>query len=114
MIVHDLKRGPKNYDHYGNIEPLDSYGLRELEEQGIDEIWYWYADGGYEGCGQILIRKGDLFDIHDASHCSCYGATDGLEFKGKPLMHLYSDYSMNQELLREVEDLFEMTGLKYK
>lgn len=107
MIVHNLNAFPKakNYP-YGDLSAFEDYELRNIESEGIDEIWYWYAQGNYEGSGNVLMRKGDLFDIHDCGHCSCYGPTDRVDFKGKKLDAL--KLSLSAEYLSECQELFEM------
>jgi hypothetical protein len=60
-------------DELGENEKKDIYALN------IDEAWYWYAVASYEGYGYLLMRKGDLWAIHDMSHCSCFGPTDKIE-----------------------------------
>ena len=107
MIVHNLNAFPKakNY-YYGDLSVLQYYELRNIELEGVDEIWYWYAQCGYEGSGHILMRKGDLFDIHDCGHCSCYGPTDNVHFKWKTFDDL--KLSLSAEYLSECQSLFEM------
>jgi hypothetical protein len=104
MITHNLKQFPDGYKyHYGELEALSDYELKYIESLGIDEVWYWYASGSYEGCGQILMRKGDLYDTHDAGHCSCYGPTDRISFNGRPLDDLIK--ALSDDLKKEVEFL---------
>lgn len=104
MILHNLNRFPKGYKYqHGEIQSFDKYDADRLESFGIDEAWYWYAAGDYEGSGQILMRRDDLYDIHDAGHCSCFGPTDDIKFIGFPLNELKSRCS--KELLEQVEDL---------
>ena len=56
--------------------------------------------------GQILMRKGGLFDIHDAGHCSCYGPTERAEFRGVPFDQLLEGWT--EEHIKEVEPLIAM------
>jgi len=87
MKIHRIESIPKGYE-YNEATELADYELEYLEKLDIDEIWYWYGTGSYEGSGQILMRKGDMYDLHDMGHCSCYGPTDNVEFKGSTLDEL--------------------------
>lgn len=112
MKVHFLGRFPDNYSAYGKLAKFDKYEMKELKSFGLDEVWYWYSFADYEGSGQILMRKGKLYDLHDAGHCSCYGPIERLVFKGKPLKELAE--SINEEYMRnEAKPLFEMAGYEF-
>jgi len=106
MIIHNLNRFPAELNYrYGALDELSSYDMEYLNRYyDADEVWYWYASGSYEGSGQMLIRKGDLYDIHDMGHCSCYGPLDRMSLAFKPLEELKS--SCSSEYLKEVESLF--------
>ena len=88
MEVHFLGKLPDNYSAYGKLDEFDEYDMEELNSFGFDEVWYWYSTAPYEGSGQILMRKGELYDLHDAGNCSCYGPIDRLKFKGEPLKEI--------------------------
>ena len=109
MKVNFLGKFPKNYEAYGKLEELESYDLEYLNKLCLDEIWYWYSTAPYEGSGQILMRKGELYDLHDAGHCSCYGPTERVEFNGQELdclaKSLIGDY-----MEKEAKELFEIAG----
>lgn len=45
---------------------------------GADTLIYWYATGCYSGAGYALFRVDNFWRMHDISHCSCYGPTDGI------------------------------------
>ena len=108
MIVHDYGKFPDNLEYRnGEISELSDYELEELEKRlDLDEVWYWYASGSYEGMGEILMRKGDLYDIHDASHCSCYGPTEHADFNGVPLEKLTEGFT--EERWNEVKCLIDL------
>lgn len=107
IIAHNYANFPDSVEYrYGEIVELDKYELGNLENLGIDEIWYWYAAGDYEGSGQILMRKGDLYDVHDAGHCSCYGPTDNANFNGHPFSELIN--SISSEYMKELRPLFKL------
>ena len=57
------------------------------------------------------MRKDELYDVHDAGHCSCYGATERVEFNGKPLNELAKDFT-EEYMDKEVKELFELAGYK--
>ena len=81
LIIHNYGKIPEGYDAYcTDISELDEWDIEKLQGLGVDEIWYWYAVGSYEGDGEILMRKGTRFRIHDAGHCSCFGPTDYATF----------------------------------
>jgi hypothetical protein len=83
MQVHDYGKLPEGYDYpYGDVDSLSEWDMERLQELGIDEAWYWYATAPYEGSGQILMRKGDKYDVHDMGHCSCYGPMENAHFNG--------------------------------
>ena len=65
---------------YCKISELDEYDLELLDRHYLDEVWYWYACGRYEGMGDMLIRRGDKYYLHDMGHCSCYGPTEHIKF----------------------------------
>lgn len=100
IISHNLDKFPngQNSDYYyGELSELSEYELQDLEEKGIDEVWYWYATAPYEGIGQLLLRKGDLYDFHDAGHCSCYGPTEHVEFRGVPFEQLTEGFTKDRQ-----------------
>lgn len=101
--IHQSKVPGIEYD-YGEEAPLGEYDLEDIYKLNIDEAWYWYRSGSYEGSGHILMRKGDLWDMGDMSHCSCYGPTDRLGFNGKELSELKK--SCSEGLMKEMELLF--------
>lgn len=46
---------------------------------GATVILYEYKLWTYEGYGEMLILKDNLWYVHDMSHCSCYGPLDYLK-----------------------------------
>lgn len=103
MKIHNINKFPPAYEYqHGTIESLDPSDFKSL---GVDEVWYWYASGSYEGSGQMLMRRGNLYDTHDMGHCSCYGPTDQVNFfEGLPLEELKRNMSV--ELKSYYEDIF--------
>ena len=109
MKINFLGKFPNGYSAYGTLAELDEYDLEELAKHNLDEVWYWYSTAPYEGSGQILMRKGDLYDVHDAGHCSCYCACDRIKFNGQTLPDLYK--SVNKEYMQsELVELFQLAG----
>lgn len=109
MKINFLGKFPNGYSAYGTLAELDEYDLEELAKHNLDEVWYWYSTAPYEGSGQILMRKGDLYDVHDAGHCSCYSACDRIKFNGQTLPDLYK--SINKEYMQsELVELFKLAG----
>ena len=83
MIAHNLNDDTfaKRMGDWYDIADLGTWELDELEKKhAIDEVWYQYAEGSYEGNGTMILRRGDKYALHDMGHCSCYGPTE--EFDG--------------------------------
>jgi hypothetical protein len=107
MKVHNLGKFPEGMDYGGyEMSDLSEWDFERIEKLGVVEIWYWYATGYYCGTGDLLMRKGKLFDHHSMSHCSCYGPTEEVDFHGKPFKTLKE--SCSNELMNEVKELFKM------
>jgi len=109
IIAHNIDKFPngKNSDYYyGDLSELSEYELEDLYQKGIEEVWYWYAQAPYEGIGHLLLRVGDLYDFHDAGHCSCYGPTEGIKFRGVPFEQLTEGFTKEHQ--EEVACLIEM------
>jgi hypothetical protein len=110
MKINNLNKFPN--DEYGSytIEAFGEYELECLNVLNLDEIWYWYGSGDYCGTGQLLMRKGDLYDLHDCGHCSCYGPTTDSDYCTPPFNGLSLDELKKKcsgELLKEVQCLFD-------
>lgn len=111
MIQHNLKRFPPDPDRwssYYDLSDLDS-DVDVLVEAGVDEIWYWYAVGSYEGSGQMILRRRDRFWHHDLGHCSCYGPVDHINLRGEaswPSLEKL-EQSMSPDMMVDVGILFE-------
>lgn len=77
-IIHEIKNVNAMNSFIGDQESLnlesDSKCLK-----GIDEIWYYYFGGGYEGSGVALLRKGLLYTDCSLSHCSCCSPEDNID-----------------------------------
>ncbi len=72
--------GPKD-SYYGNYEDaLDEWTLDRVAEQGISTLVYFYANGGYDGSGNALLRKAgtSLWQHQYLGHCSCYGPLENI------------------------------------
>lgn len=87
-IVHyyDCSEDSRLYGRHRNPKPLDDIDWERLIrvlDINIDEVWYWYACSLDDGLGQLLMRHGNKWDIHDMSHCSCYGPVDEAKFSGR-------------------------------
>lgn len=75
-----LKEIPKDLGCYytGKCKELSEYEIQDLEERGIEAIFYWYETGSYEGSGQMIYHKDGKYGTHDMGHCSCYGPIEHL------------------------------------
>lgn len=106
MKINNLMAFPNNYRYsYGELNELVDYELNYLNQFELDEIWYWYAEGYYEGSGMILMKKGELYDVFNMGHCSCYGPLNNVNFSGRPLEDLKALYS--EEGFKEWSNLYE-------
>lgn len=109
MKVHNYDAFPPELDYrYGDIRELDDWDTEKLEALGLDEVWYWYAYGGWEGSGQILMRKGSEYDVHHAGHCSCYGPTEDVVFNGRESLDELVESLSGEYYEKEVAPLIEM------
>ena len=80
-----LEKMPKDmgiYCYDGTCESLDSYEIKQLENHGVEVIFYYYEYGSYEGSGHMIALKEGKYAVHDMGHCSCYG----------PLNHFTYDF----------------------
>lgn len=111
-LLHDLGKYPDGYTYqHGEISALDEWDANRLCESGAEEAWYWYAQGSYEGSGQILLRKGKQYDLHDMGHCSCYGPIEQWSPAWKSKTALVAQYKPNADLWKEVAPLFKMANI---
>lgn len=107
VIIHNVRRFPPYEEYeYGNIDTLSDYNLDNLCKLPIDECWYWYASGQWEGFGGIVMRKGELWDTDVLDHCSCYEPTDNVTFNGVTKESIM----MSLGYRRHIEDLLEVAG----
>lgn len=58
-------------------EYLDEQDFKNIPDF-VQEIWYDYHQGFYEGYGYMLLRSGDEYALESLSHCSCYGPCEGI------------------------------------
>lgn len=75
----------------------------------VQEIWYWYQGGGWDGRGYMILLPGDEYSTESLSHCSCYGPTSDLniqEFDFKPLNLLSENCS--KEYLHDIQPLLDV------
>lgn len=119
MIVNVLKK-PESYEYdYGDeLEPRrfkynpedekqSNYDYDRMLEIGIDELFYWYSNGDYEGVGHAIFKKNDIYCHVSLCHCSCYWSfdeiEDGLNFL--PYEELINSFS--EELKEECSTIIE-------
>jgi len=78
MKIHIYEKFPENIDYtYGDICSFSDYDLEHVS--GFDEVYYWYAQGSYEGMGQFIGRMKGKWYMHSCGHCSCYGPLEHIE-----------------------------------
>jgi hypothetical protein len=113
MKINFMGKFPENYNAYGEISELDEYNIKDLLPLELDEIWYWYSSAPYEGSGQMIMRKGGMYDLHDMGHCSCYGPTERVNFKGRSLDDIATGIT-DEYLEKEVRELLKFAGWQEK
>lgn len=91
-------------DYCNKPQKFEDYELENLYKLNVDEIWYHYFTGSYEGSGQIILKKGDKFYQHDCSHCSCYGPTENIS--------LNKGFDSLDELLANCSEGYKSEGLR--
>lgn len=96
---------------FASTDKLSNWDLESLD---FDEIWYSYTHGYYEGSGDMIVRKGDLFTHHDMGHCSCYGPTDRFSGNFLPWNDLIKMLKRNPDYFsRDIEPLLKAYNLNY-
>jgi hypothetical protein len=56
---------------------MSKWELKNLEEHGVEVVFYWYITASYEGSGHLIaINKEGKWCEHNMGHCSCYGPTE--------------------------------------
>lgn len=104
MKVHNLNSIVNDPD-YREVTELRDYELETFSD--VDEVWYQYEYGSYEGYGYALLRKGEFYELYDMGHCSCYGPTE--YYSGftstKSLAELIAEFEKNPEYHNLVKHL---------
>ena len=97
-------------DYCDDFSEFSDYDLSKLKDSGVEEIWYWYAEGDYCGNGALIARIGNEYSLHECDHCSCYGPLEEFEFYGREFSKLRKSMS------KEAYDLFarKHTGKSYE
>jgi hypothetical protein len=107
MIITQLER-PKeliyDYDDWTECE-LGEWDINDIKRIGVEEIWYWYQTGSYEGSGQLLMRIGNEYDLIDLGHCSCNGPTEDVTFNGSSFNELENSRTEGLKVYTDI--LFE-------
>lgn len=105
-IIHEIKNvDSKKFYQSGEQESLD---FSDEDLKGIDELWYYYFCGCYEGSGVALLRIGDLYSNANLGHCSCNSPQDGIN-DCKPDSYITLEKLkevMTKELNNEMEPIF--------
>jgi hypothetical protein len=109
MKLHDYGKIPEHENsEYYDLSELSEYDIKYLEKAGIEEAWYWYASGSYEGNGEILMKKGDSYSVHSMGHCSCYGPVEDIEFTAQYSSLDEIKEKCSEEAYRSIAPLVEM------
>lgn len=104
MLIHNLGKSPVEHHESYQSSELDRYDIERLEELGVEEVWYWYEQGSWEGDGQMLMRRGTDYSLHSMSHCSCYGPMENVKFTPEPFDKLFA--SCSDGLMKQCLPLF--------
>lgn len=99
-----------HFEKEGFTDTLSRDDMDSVFKLNLDEIWYFYNSRDYDGFGEMLMRKGELFELYSLGHCSCYGPTDQIAFDGKRLDDLF--LSLSDEYKSTVSDMFSTAGLR--
>jgi hypothetical protein len=107
MIIHQLERPRELIYDYDDWTPCRLYDsdIDNLIRLGVEEIWYWYQSGSYEGSGQLLMRIGNKYALEDLGHCSCNGPTEFAVFTAFSFEEL--ENSRTEGLKVYTDELFE-------
>lgn len=112
-IIHEIENVySKKFYMAGEQQSLD---FSDKELKGIDEIWYYYFNMGYEGSGVALLRIGDLYSNANLGHCSCNSPQDGM-YDCKLDSYIPIDKLkevMTKELNNEMEPIFNFMENKH-
>ena len=103
MTIHFLKR-----DNEFESTPFEEYEIHDVEEMKSDEAWYWYERDIYDGCGYILFRRGNKYNLYCCNHCSCYGPTENLKLEECEWISREKLFNnATEELKEEIKILYE-------
>lgn len=58
-------------------EELSDYEMDEFPD-GVSVVVVNYEAGSYDGSGDLVMVKDGKYYLHNCSHCSCNGPTDGM------------------------------------
>jgi len=114
MKIYNYGKFPEDIEYtYGEISELSSdYDLDYLKD--FDEVYYWYAEAGYEGMGNLIGILNGKWYMHNMGHCSCYGPLEELDISDKNAYDSLEELknSCSKGLIVEVMPLIEMARVK--
>lgn len=107
MKINNVNKFPdKEYDYY-DLSGFSKYDIKNIPKE-VEEIWYWYGVGSYEGAGELIARLDNgLYMHHSCGHCSCFGPTEDICIPEtrKTLKELVD--SMSDELKENVKPILD-------
>lgn len=111
MKVVSIEKIMGEYHSDYKIALLDTWDIEKLKEHNIEEFYYWYGTGCYEGSGDAIFKRTDgKWDTLCMGHCSCYGPLENLETAHKEgydtLEALYN--SCSEEYKKTIAPLIEL------
>lgn len=77
-----LDQLPPDYHYEHGKCQADSSVERKAEELDVEAAFYWYVSGIYDGSGEIIMLKDDLWYLCSLGHCSCYGPDEHMNLEG--------------------------------
>jgi len=57
--LHNLNKFPEGFSYASSydLDLLNDYAVEDLDMLGLEEVWYWYGNGGYEGVGADSLHQ---------------------------------------------------------
>lgn len=104
-LIKHFVNPPQGVNHYGDPQELSIIRAPHF----VQEIWYWYVGGGYEGAGHMLMRAGDEYKLCGLNHCSCYPPGDGNEYEREENFVPFDQLAIKstEEARRDVQPLLD-------
>jgi len=109
MKICQYEKFPENIDYtYGEICSFSDYDLERVKD--FEEVYYWYAQGSYEGIGQFIGKMNGKWYMHSCGHWPCYGPLEHIEYGEKDAYNTLDELekACSNGLMDEVSPLISM------